>query len=268
MGRLDQKTALVTGGAAGLGLAIAERLAADGATVVITDIQSAQGRATADERGLLFLEQDVRDEARWGEVIQEIELHHGKLDIAVNNAGILGSTDAVNPENTRLDTWRQVFAVNVEGVFLGCRAEIPAMRRAGGGSIINLSSVAGLLATPYATAYGASKAAVRQLTKSVAQYCAEGKLNIRCNSVHPGNVLTPLWDARAKELARERGVSVEQVFAETCASIPLGDFTRKEDVAAAVSFLASQDSRHMTGAKLLIDGGIFECETFHLGLTR
>lgn len=263
MGRLDNNVVLVTGGASGLGKAIATRLAADGARVVITDVQVEVGDRTATAGGFMFLQQDVCEEARWPEVIREVEARFGRLNVLVNNAGILGPMDAVSPENTSLVNWRRVFAVNVDGVFLGCRAALPAMRRAGGGSIINMSSVAGLLATPFATAYGASKAAVLQLTKSVAQYCAQEKLNIRCNSVHPGNVRTALWDRQAEETARARSVPVAQIVAEGQAEIPMGDFTLPDDVAGAVSFLASDDARHVTGTKLVVDGGIKGCDTYH-----
>jgi NAD(P)-dependent dehydrogenase (short-subunit alcohol dehydrogenase family) len=222
------------------------------------------GYSTGNHDGILFLEQDVCDEDRWSYVIHEIEQRCGRLDILVNNAGILGPRDATTPESARLADWKRVFSVNVEGVFLGCRSAIPAMRRAGGGSIVNLSSIAGLQATPYATAYGASKAAVRQLTKSIAQHCAQERLNIRCNSVHPGNVRTPLWERHAEELARLRGISVDQVVAEGEAIVPLGDFTRAEDVSAAVAFLASEEARHVTGAKLVVDGGVVNCETYQM----
>jgi 3(or 17)beta-hydroxysteroid dehydrogenase len=262
MPRLNAKVALVTGGASGLGNAIAARLVAEGATVVITDLQRELGESVAREHGFTYLLQDVTDEAQWPGVIGEIEARFGRLDILVNNAGILGPMDAVNPENTRLTDWRKIFVVNADSVFLGCRAAIPAMNRAGGGSIINLSSVAGLRATPYGTAYGASKAVVRHLTKSVAQHCAQERLNIRCNSVHPGNVLTPLWLKQAEENARLRGCTPEQIIAEAESRIPLGDLTRPDDVAAAVAFLASDDSRHITGTKLIVDGGIMECDSF------
>ena len=256
------KTALVTGGASGLGREIARRLLADGAIVVITDFQLELGRAVAIECGFTFIAQDVRDEERWVEVVQEIEAEFGTLDILVNNAGILGTAHAATPESTSLRAWKNIFSVNVEGVFLGCRAAIPAMKRAGGGSIVNMSSVAGLSATPHATAYGASKAAVRHLTRSVAQHCAQERLRIRCNSVHPGDVLTPLWEAHTSELARLRGVSPDAIVREAIASTPLGELVQSADVAAAVSFLVSDEARHITGSQLIVDGGVFDCDTY------
>ena len=259
MGRLGQKVALVTGGASGIGIAIAKRLAADGTLVVIGDVQRDLGLATAKEYGLTFLEQDVCEEARWGEIVVEVEKSFGQLNILVNNAGVLGPIDAASPENTSLPNWRTIFAVNVESVFLGCRAVIPVMRRAGSGSIINMSSSAGLASSPSATAYGASKAAVTQLTKSVAQYCAEQKANIRCNSVHPGPVLTPLWMKYAHDSARSRAIAVETVVEEGRGTIPLGRFVTSEDVAAAVSFLASPDASNITGMEMIVDGGLTHC---------
>ena len=262
MKRLAQKVALVTGGAAGLGKAIAQRLASEGARVVITDNDRSAGTTTAAAAGFIFLEQDVRDEQRWTQVVADIERQLGRLNVLVNNAGILGPMIAVSPEDTPLDLWRRIFAVNVEGVFLGCRAAIPAMRRSGDGSIINISSIAGLRASPYATAYGASKAAVRHLTKSIAQHCAERKLNIRCNSVHPGDVRTPLWDKAAAELARVRRVPIEAVIEEGRTDSPMGEFTLPEDIAAMVAFLASDEARHITGTKMIVDGGTVNCESY------
>jgi len=241
---------------------VAGRLAADGVEVVVTDIDPVLGEATAAEGGFGFLEHDVRDEARWSTVVSEVEERYGQVSVLVNNAGILGPTDAADPISTRLADWRQIFAINVDGVFLGCRAVLPAMRRAGSGSIVNVSSIAALQATPFATAYGASKAAVRQLTKSVAQYCAQEKLGVRCNSVHPGYVRTSLWERYATEAADARGVSPEDIFAEAAASIPMGAMTRPEDIAAAVSFLALDESRHITGAQLVVDGGLVYCDTY------
>lgn len=272
MSRLENKTALVTGGAAGLGRCIAQRLALEGARVVITDVQSGAGELAAAQSGFGFLQHDVRDEEQWARVVDKVEAEFSHVDILVNNAGVLGPTDAVTPENTPLSSWRVVFSINVEGVFLGCRAVIPAMRRAGGGCIINIVSIAGLLATPHRTAYGASKAAVRQLTKSVAQYCAEERLNIRCNSVHPGNVWTALWDSDAENTARTRGIPVEVVRAEMKAqgssASPLGEFVRPEAIAAAVAFLASEDAKYMTGVELVVDGGVTGCDTYHMGLRK
>jgi 3(or 17)beta-hydroxysteroid dehydrogenase len=245
-----------------MGRAIAVRLRAEGAFVVIADVDREAGAATAEEHDLRFIEHDVRDEAEWADVVSDVEARHGGLHVLVNNAGILGSAAGATPEDTDLSEWRAIFAVNVEGVFLGCRAALPAMRRAGGGAIINISSVASAMATPAATAYGASKAAVRQLTKSVAQYCAEQGLDIRCNSVHPGNVLTPLWHRYAEEAAALRGLVLEDILREGEAEVPLGGFTDPEDVAAAVAFLASDDARRITGVELAVDGGILHCDTF------
>lgn len=262
MKRLDQKVAVVTGGAAGLGKAIAQRLAAEGARIVITDAQRGLGEAAAKECGFVFPEQDVCDEAQWIEIVAEIEKRLDRLNILVNNAGVLGAMDST-PETASLLDWRKIFAVNVEGVFLGCRAAIPAMRRAGGGSIVNLSSMADRLALPRSMAYGASKAAVRHMTRSIAQHCAEQQLNIRCNSVHPGVVRTPMVNSSLEEIATSRGVSLERVAAESRSRIPLGDFTHAEDVAAAAAaFLASDDARHVTGSALLVDGGIIHCNTY------
>jgi|SRR3569833_1908794 len=262
MGSGSGKTALVTGGASGLGRAIAKRLASDGAQVVISDIREDLGLATASQLGVEFLQQDVREETRWNGVIREVQDRFGQLNILVNNAGVIGHGEHSDPESTALESWQYIFSINVEGVFLGCRAAIAAMRKAGAGSIVNLSSIAGILATPQATAYGASKAAVWHLTRSVAQYCAERKLAIRCNAVHPGVIRTPLWERHVAELAHGRGIQTNIVVSEAQASIPLGDFTLAEDVAAAVSFLISDEARHVTGTKLVVDGGIIGCDTY------
>ena len=269
MSGLSGKVALVTGGASGIGRAIAERLAADGARVIISDVQRALGQSVAAERHFEFLTHDVVNENQWLEVMRRITVSYGGLHILVNNAGILSPpSERANPETSTLSDWRRIFAVNVEGVFLGCKTAIPAMHASGGGSIINISSVAALLATPFATAYGASKASVRQLTKSVAQHCAERRLNIRCNSVHPGIARTTALDKAFAEAASQRGVSFEVILTERTAAVPVGEFAQLQEIAAAVAFLASDESRHMTGAQLVIDGGLAACDTFHnTGLT-
>ena len=255
MTRVQGKIALVTGGAAGLGAAIARRLIGEGATVTITDIRAEAGRALGQELGCEFLQQDVSEEKRWEAVIGQVEERHGALHILVNNAGIEGPVDPADPENTRLSDWQAIHRVNVEGVFLGCRAAIPALRRAGGGSIINLSSGAGLVATPDYTAYGASKAAVRHLTTSVALHCARNGSRIRCNSVHPGLILTPMLQRIMENLAKKRGVPFEEVLQEFKSEVPQGEFQDAEDVAHAVLFLASDEAKHITGLAMLVDGG-------------
>jgi len=255
MTRVRDKVALVTGGAAGLGAAIVRRLTLEGAKVMIADIQTEAGQRLADELGCGFIKQDVTDEKQWEAVIDQVEKRHGALHILVNNAGIEGPCDIADPESTRLSDWRAIHRVNVEGVFLGCRTAIPALRRAGGGSIINLSSDAGLVATPDYTAYGASKAAVRHLTTSVALHCARNGSRIRCNSVHPGIILTPMLQRIIDDVARKRGVSAEQALQEFKAEIPQGEFQEPEDIAYAVLFLASDDAKHITGLAMLVDGG-------------
>lgn len=269
MGMLNDKVALVTGGAAGIGRAIAQRLAADGARVVITDINGDLGQSVARELSVGFLAHDVTSEERWLEVVGQVQRDWGALHVLVNNAGILSPpSEEANPETTTLADWRRMFAVNVEGVFLGCKTAIPALQAAGGGSIVNISSVAALLATPFATAYGAAKATVRQLTKSVAQHCAVQRLNIRCNSIHPGLVRTQALERAFREAASQEGTTFEAVLKGRQASVPMGELLRMEEIAAAVSFLASDESRHMTGAQLVIDGGLVDCDTFHnTGLT-
>ena len=262
MGRLDGRTALVTGGASGLGKAIAARLAAEGARVVISDRQRELGDQAAADLGAVFVYQDVTSEDQWPVVLRKASERAGPVSILVNNAGIAGAADRVTPEDTRFTDWKQIFSVNVDSVFLGCRAGVAAMRHTGGGSIVNMSSIAALLATPDSTAYGAAKAAVRQLTKSVAQHCAQERLDIRCNSVHPGEVSTPLWNRYIEQTAQVQGVPAEQLVREARARVPLGDMPQPVDVAAGVAFLCSGDARFITGSELIIDGGLIHCKTF------
>lgn len=256
MGRLDHKTALVTGGASGLGAAISRRLAAEGAKVVIADVQVKAGEALAGELAGNYIEHDVTDEKRWAEIIREIEERYGGLHILINNAGITGPMDNVTPESTTLSDWRTIHQINVEGLFLGCRAAIPALRRSGGGVIINMSSIAALVPMPDGMAYGASKAEVRHITKSVALHCARDGSKIRCSSVHPGNVLTPMLQKAMDGIAKRRGVPYEQIVEEFKSESPQGEFQEPEDIASAVAFLVSDEARHITGIKLVVDGGM------------
>jgi cyclopentanol dehydrogenase len=245
--RLEGKVALISGGARGQGAVEAKLFAQEGAKVVIGDILDAEGQqveAEINETGgeCVYVHLDVTSEEDWGTAIGEAVSRFGKLDVLVNNAGIFPPASI---EDTTEELWDQIMDINGKGVFLGTKLAIPEMRKAGGGSIINISSVAGLRASAGAAAYGASKGAVRLLTKSTAiQYAGD---NIRANSVHPGVIETEMTlpNLLIDEDARRR--SAERV--------PLGRIGQPEDVAWGVLFLASDESSFMTGSELVIDGG-------------
>ena len=245
--RLENKVALISGGARGMGAAEARLFAGEGAKVVIGDILEDEGRRTEaqiNEAGgeCLFLRLDVTSEKDWQQAVAEAVARFGKLDVVVNNAGIGGGGRL---EDTTVEEWDRVMAVNAKGVFLGTKAAIPEMRRSGGGSIINISSQLGLVGTDTSSPqYQASKGAVRLLTKATAiQYAGEG---IRVNSVHPGPIVTPMTEAGRANPQRQ------QVM---LSRIPLGRYGLAEDVAYGVLFLASDESSFMTGSELVIDGG-------------
>ncbi|MCF8469086.1 MAG: SDR family oxidoreductase, partial [Sneathiella sp.] len=235
MGRLQNKIALITGAATGIGLATARRFIAEGASVLLTDINQDQGEAAAQELGerASFLTQDVSSEADWHRVFEQLAQTHGHLDILVNNAGILAIGSHQTIEDTDLAHWQAIQKVNVEGVFLGCQAAVKAMKGRGG-SIVNLSSVAALIGTPHLAAYGASKAAVRQLTKSVAIHCANKGYGIRCNSVHPDPVHTNMGDA----LMGMYGGDVKTGWDAIPNRIPLKIASEPIDIANSILFLA------------------------------
>lgn len=250
MGRLKNKTALVTGGARGIGEAIAAAFCAEGADVVLTDLDAATGQRTADRLGIRFEKLDVRVEADWERVIG---LQRG-LDVLVNNAGITGFESGPvrhDPEHASLDDWHAVHRTNLDGVFLGCKHAIRAMRQGKSGSIINISSRSGLVGIPAASAYASSKAAVRNHTKTVALYCAEQGLNIRCNSIHPAAILTPMWEPMLGE-----GPGRKERMAAIVRDTPMQRFGLPDEVAAVAVLLASDEAAYMTGAELTIDGGI------------
>lgn len=252
MPRLQGKIALVTGAARGIGAAIAKAFAAEGARVIVTDIDAEGGQATAAAIGAVFTRLDVASETDWARVAEL----HPVLDVLVNNAGVTGfegSPDTPpphDPEHASLADWRAVHAVNLDGTFLGCRHAIRAMR-GHGGSIINISSRSGQVGIPMAAAYASSKAAIRNHTKSVALYCAAQGLNIRCNSIHPAAVMTPMW-----EPILGTGPNRAEREAALVADTPLRRFGRPEEVAALAVLLASDEAPYMTGAELTIDGGI------------
>lgn len=255
-GRVADKVALVTGGANGLGRAIAALLVEHGATTIMTDLQEQQGREVADQIGSVFIPQDVSVQDQWQTIMADIKNDYGRLDILVNNAGISGPVENADPETTTLEDWQKLQEINSQSIFLGCKYAIPLMRESGGGSIINLSSIAALVATPFIAAYGASKAAVRQYTKSVASHCATTGSKIRCNSVHPGQIKTAMHDNLINETVRLTGVSAEEAKQQFLSRIPFGEYGEPEDIAYAVLYLASDESKHVTGIQLVVDGGM------------
>jgi len=261
-GRLQGKVALVTGGASGIGRACAERLARDGAIVVVTDLQDDKGAETVEairKAGgeASYLHHDVTSEQAWIDVIADVAKTRGRLDILVNNAGIGLAGSVVEMS---LADFRRQGAVNIEGVFLGVKHSLPLMRKGGqGGSIINMSSVAGLKGAPNMSGYCATKGAVRLFTKSVAMECANEKDGVRVNSVHPGIIETPIWDTIAGTggPGANAGASrSETLDAMSAMAVPLGVKGWPDDIANGVAWLASEESRYVTGAELVIDGGL------------
>ncbi len=257
-GRVAGKVALVTGGASGIGRGCAEVLAREGAAVVITDIQDEPGQAlaaqiTAAGGKARYLRQDTTSEEAWVEVIADIERNEGRLDILVNNAGI--AIGAASITTMTLADWKKQQAVNVEGVFLGTKHGLLLMRKAGnGGSIINMSSVAGLKGSPTLAAYCATKGAVRLFTKAIAMECANAKDGVRVNSVHPGIIETPIWMSIA---SMNPGVNTPpDLDAMSSMAVPLGVKGMPEDIANGVLWLASEESRYVTGMEMVIDGGL------------
>ncbi len=240
----------------GLGEAIARAFVVEGGRVIIADRETEKGREVADSLDAGFSELDVTDENRWQDVVAEIEAQEGPITVLVNNAGIGAPAEQESPENTTLDHWRTVFQINVEGTFLGCRSVIPSMRRAGRGSIINMSSIAALVPTPFITAYGASKAAVYQFSRSVALHCAMNGDPIRCNTIHPGQIRTPMHDDLIERTARFNSIPIKDAEDAFLARIPTGNFGTPADIAAAAVYLGSRESAHMTGQRIVVDGGM------------
>jgi len=270
--RLANRTALITGAARGIGEAAARLFAQHGARVLVTDLNDAGARAVAESinrttsasgksPAAKAIKLDVRIESDWVSAIAFAQQHFGPLDILINNAAITGFGPADppsgphDPEHVSLEAWRAVHATNLDGVFLGCKHAIGAMKlrdpAAGAASIVNISSRSGQVGIPAAAAYASSKAAVRNHTKTVALYCAEQGYRIRCNSIHPGSILTPMWDPMLGE-----GAAREAAIAEFAREVPLGRMGSASDVAQMALFLASDESAYVTGAEFVIDGGL------------
>lgn len=247
MGRVDGKVALITGGASGLGRADAEVLAREGAAVVLTDISDDAGNVAAEKIRAAggcatFMHQDVSSEGQWQEVIAAVRDEHGRLDVLVNNAGI-AIVESI--EQCSLESFHMQNAIMSDGVFLGCKHALPLMHESGGGSIINMSSIASHLGYPIFFAYGAAKGAVRAMTKAIAVHCQMNGYEIRVNSIHPGAIDTPMIDKTASELGLEDKTAIS----------PVG-LGRPEDVANVVLFLASDESRFVNGTEILIDNAL------------
>lgn len=256
MTRLQGKVALVTGAARGIGEAIARRFASEGADVIVTDINDESGEAVAASIGAIaeYQHLDVRVEADWVRVVDEVIAKLGRLDVVVNNAGITGFEAGVgphNPEHATLEAWRAVHQTNLDGVFLGCKHAIRVMRPAIVGSIINIGSRSGVVGAAGAVAYASSKGAIRNHTKSVALYCAEQGLQIRCNVIQPAAILTPMWEPMLGN-----GPDREVRIAEFVRDTPLARFGTPDEVAALAAYLASDESAYATGAEFTLDGGI------------
>ena len=245
--RLKNKVGLITGAAQGLGKEMAKIMISQGATIVITDINEKPLVETAEELSCKYMVMDVTKEDQWKNVISNIEKDIGSLNILVNNAGIGGGGDV---ESTDLESWHLVHSVNLDSVFLGCKFSLPLMRKSGNGSIINISSMSGIVASHNMSAYNSSKAAVRHLSKSIALHCAKSTNLVRCNSIHPVFTRTAMVQSMI-DAAPERNIEEKLVQ-----QIPLRKLAEPIDIANAALFLASDESSFITGTELVVDGGL------------
>lgn len=248
MGRVQDKVVIVTGAASGLGAADARVLAAHGAKVVMTDINEAGGRAIAKEIDAHFVRQDVAEEAGWRTLIEDVVRRYGRLDGLVNNAGI---AVAANIEKTTTEAWRRTLAIHLDATFFGCKYAIAAMKDAGGGSIVNMSSSAALIGIPDFFAYSAAKGGIRSMTKSIAIHCRAQKYRIRCNSVHPGSISTPMVHAALEELS---GLKLMEQKDPEATRLQMG-IGEPNDVAFMVLYLISDESKHINGTEMVVDNG-------------
>jgi len=253
-GRVEGKVALITGAGSGLGRASAIHLAEEGASIIASDLNEVTAVETAAtinakwQGAAISAKHDATNEDDWKAVLELAQVQFGGLHVLLNNAGISIGGDI---ESTEFAEWKKLQEIDVDSVFWGCKLALPYMRDSGGGSIINISSTVGILGNPSTLGYGTAKAAVRSMTKSIALHCARHKYNIRCNSVHPTFIKTPLLDRFSEAVGSEK--EAYQTLADL---IPLGEILETEDVTYGIIYLASEESRMMTGAEFVIDGGL------------
>ncbi len=248
MSRVKDKVIIVTGAASGLGLADAKVLVREGAKVIMTDINAEAGADHASEIGATFIAQDVGQEASWAAVMAQVEGDFGRLDGLVNNAGV---APIASIEDTTTDMWRRVISIHLDATFWGCQSAIKLMKQSGGGSIVNMSSTAALIGLGPYLAYSAAKGGIRSMTKSIAVHCRQAGLNIRCNSVHPGSISTPMVHTALRTLLGTDLMAEEDPEA-TRKALGIGE---PEDVANMVLYLLSDESKHVTGAEMVVDNG-------------
>ncbi len=245
-GRLENKVAIITGGAMGLGAADSTLFAKEGAKVILTDVASDKGQKLAEEIGATFMQQDVTDEERWKEVIAETIKLHGRLDILVNNAGIVEVGD---PENQTTEEYRKTMAVHMDSTFFGCKYSIPVMAETGGGSIVNMCSIASVQGESYVAAYCAAKGAIEAYTRAVAVHCGIKKNGVRCNSIHPSGIITPMVESVPEKMEAKFGGAPNQDAPSSKQGEPI-------DIAYAALYLASDESKFMNGAQLRVDNAM------------
>ena len=245
-GRLEGKVAIVTGAAMGLGAADATLFAQEGAKVILTDVVADKGQELADKIGATFMQQDVTDEERWKEIIKETVNTHGKLDVLVNNAGIVEVGD---PENQTTEEYRKTMAVHMDSTFFGCKFSIPVMTESGGGSIVNMCSIASVQGESYVAAYCAAKGAIEAYTRAVAVHCGLKKNGVRCNSIHPSGIITPMVQSVPEKMEAKFGGAPNQ-------DAPASKQGEPNDIAYAALYLASDESKFMNGAQLRVDNAM------------